>query len=250
MARKRIGEMLVDAGLLTADGLRRALVEQKRWGGQLGAILIDLKLVAEDALVSALASQLNFPTVDVSSIEPADEVLALVPTELAERHRIVPFKREGKFLDVATSDPTNLGIIDELQIRTQLNVRTHLAGPKSVDTALARLYGINPSNVGMSFQPRDVTDSMGGFFLQEEGETADLQAGPEDAGAVGAKLPRPNFDAARAEHREREILALQERISALESLVDRDENVIRKLLGLLVDKGIATREEILERISD
>ena len=156
---------------------------------------------------------------------------------------------EGKFFDVATSDPTNLGIIDELRIRTQLNVRTYLAGPKSIDTALARLYGINPSNVGLSFQPKDVTDSMGGFFLEEEDETSDLAA-PEDAGAVGAKIPRPNFDAARAEHREREIIALQERISTLESLVDRDENVIRKLLGLLVDKGIATREEILERISD
>src|SRR5690606_21999353 len=142
MARKKIGEILVDAGLLDDAGLRRALAEQKRWGGALGAILVELRLVSEDVLVSALSQQLNFPVVQLDGINVSREVLALVPSELADRHRLVPFARDGKFLDVAMSDPTNLGIIDELRIRTQLNVRTYLAGPKAIDRALSRLYGI------------------------------------------------------------------------------------------------------------
>ena len=227
MARKRIGEMLVEAGLLDAVGLWRALNEQRRWGGQLGSVLVDLKLVSEDALVAALSRQLNFPVVRLDDIDVAEEVLALVPSELAERHQIVPFAREGKFFDVAMSDPTNLGIIDELRIRTQLNVRTYLAGPKSIERGLARFYGAATGHLGLSFRPRDMRDEDFDIDVEElEDKTATI----------------------RSRERDQEILALQDRLSTLEALVSRDEDVIRKLLGLLIDKGVASREEVLDRI--
>lgn len=219
--------MLVEAGLLDAVGLRRALNEQRRWGGQLGTVLVDLKLVSEEALVAALSRQLNFPVVRLDEVEVSEDVLALVPAELAERHQIVPFSRQGKFLDVAMSDPTNLGIIDELRIRTQLNVRTYLAGPKSIERGLARFYGASVGHLGLSFRPRD---------MREE-EDFDIDVDVEDRAST-----------VRTREREQEILALQDRLSTLEALVSRDEDVIKKLLGLLVDKGIASREEILERI--
>ncbi len=218
--------MLVEAGLLDAVGLRRALNEQRRWGGQLGTVLVDLKLVSEEALVAALSRQLNFPVVRLDELEVSEDVLALVPSELAERHQIVPFAKQGKFLDVAMSDPTNLGVIDELRIRTQLNVRTYLAGPKSIERGLARFYGTSTGHLGLSFRPRDMRE-----------EDFDIDVEVEDRAATVRTLER-----------EQEILALQDRLSTLEALVSRDEDVIKKLLGLLVDKGIASREEILERI--
>src|SRR5690606_37112060 len=85
--------------------------------------------------------QLNFPKVNLDEIEISEEVITLVPGELAAHHRMMPFKRESKFLDVAMSEPTNLGIIDELRIRTQLNVRPYLAGPKMIERAITRFYG-------------------------------------------------------------------------------------------------------------
>lgn len=222
--------MLVGAGLLDAVGLRRALTEQRRWGGQLGSILVDLKLVSEEALVGALSQQLNFPVVRLDDIDVPEDVLALVPAELAERHQMVPFAREPKFLDVAMSDPTNLGIIDELRIRTQLNVRTYLAGPKSIERGLARFYGISSGHVGLSFRPRDMRDEDVHIDFEE----------PDARASTNPRLP--------STERDQEIRSLQDRISNLEALVTRDEDVIRKLLGLLVDKGIASRDEILERI--
>lgn len=141
MARKRIGEILVQAGVLDAEGLKTALLEQRRWGGPLGRTLVDLDLITEEALVDALSKQLNFPTVDLDTVDVAPEVLELVPGELSVQHHMMPFKREGKFLDVAMSEPTNLGIIDELRIRTQLNVRPYLAGPKMIERALQRYHG-------------------------------------------------------------------------------------------------------------
>jgi hypothetical protein len=232
MARKRIGEMLVEAGLLDANALRRALIEQRRWGGQLGSILIELKLVSEEALVRTLAKQMSFPVVNLDNYEVPEEVLALVPGELAERNSLIPFNLEGKFLDVAMSDPTNLGIIDELRIRTQLNVRTYLVGPKSLERALARFYGRSGLGIGLT-------------FVSHRTPGANLDLGEDDG---QEKLQVEHGIPVQMDERGAEIKALQARISNLEALVSRDEDVIRKLLGLLVDKGIASREEILERI--
>lgn len=229
MARKRIGEILIQAGLLDTAGLRAALVEQRRWGGHLGRVLIDMKLVTEEALVQALSHQLNFPTVDLDSVEVSDQVLDLVPGELAEQHSLVPFNRDGKFLDVAMSDPTNLGIIDELRIRTQLNVRPYLAGPKMIERALGRCYGL-----GMATGSQKARNPQ--MELADDSQRKlDIPTGSTDAKA-------------KSRTRDAEILALQERISHLEALVSRDEDVLRKILGLMVEKGIATREEILERL--
>ncbi|WP_428268464.1 hypothetical protein [Haliangium sp.] len=228
MARKRIGEILVQAGVLEERGLKSALVEQRRWGGPLGRILVDMKLVDEDTLVQALSQQLNFPTVDLDQTDIPDDVIDLVSGELAAQHRMLPFHRQGKFLDVAMSEPTNLGIIDELRIRTQLNVRPYLAGPTMIERAIERCYG-----AGLIAEIDDDERSN-----RHNAPTT----GPHRAATGGKGVP------AQTASRDAEIQALQGRISQLEALVSRDEDVLRKVLGLLVDKGIATREEILERL--
>jgi type IV pilus assembly protein PilB len=247
MARKKIGEMLIEAGLLDQVGLRAALVEQRRWGGPLGRILIDMKLVNEDQLVAALSRQLGIPTIDIDKMSISPSILDLVPGELAEQHSLVPFAQPMKFLDVAMSDPTNLGIIDELRIRTQLNVRPYLAGPKALERAIAHYYGRGFGSVNSATRPGMMATGMVEFDTVDPGRPMEVLRGsggsetPRLAGTVDIGLPTPG-------RRDAEIQALQERISKLEALVQRDEDVLRKLLGLLVEKGVASREEILERI--
>jgi hypothetical protein len=243
MARKRIGEILVQAGVLANEGLKTALVEQRRWGGPLGRILVDMNLITEEALVDALSQQLNFPKVDLDGIEIPPEVIALVSSELVAHHRMMPFKRESKFLDVAMSEPTDLGIIDELRIRTQLNVRPYLAGPKMIERAITRYYGavLFDEPPGPSTQPTP-TPAKGPNTGKHRVLAAEPTPAPQRA------IQRGHSGPLGALTRDQEIRALQERISQLEALVSRDEDVLRKVLGLLVDKGIATREEILERL--
>lgn len=210
MARKRLGEMLIEAGVIDAAQLESALGEQRRWGGQLGKILVDKQFTSEASLVKVLARQLSLPVVDLRGIAIAEELTELVPEELARDHLLVPFRKQGSFLDVAMSDPMNMGILDELRIRTQLNVRPFLAPRTAISESIQRAYG-GPAVFGIEIPPS----------------------------------PRHDRD---ADLREAEIAALQQRLANLEALVSRDENVIRKLLGLLVQKGVATREEILEAI--
>lgn len=256
MARKKLGEMLVDAGVLSEQGLRSALNEQRRWGGTLGHKLVDMKLVSEADLVRVLSLQLSIPTIELDKVEIPPDVTTLVPTELAHEHYLIPFAQPMKFLDVAMSDPTNLGILDELRIRTQLNIRPYLAGPRMIERALARYYPrgfsrMHRADVAVPLvEGNDVLDAPApiptkladAFPRQRPRQTSTALSPPPPTPGLGYGGP-PGVSS-----RDAEIDALQDRISRLEALVARDEEVLRKLLALLVEKQVATRDEILERI--
>jgi len=285
MPRKKLGEMLVEAGVLTEQGLRMALNEQRRWGGTLGRTLVEMKQVSESELVRVLAAQLTLPTIDLDHLEIHPTVLDLVPGELAEQHSLIPFAQPMKFLDVAMTDPTNLGVIDELRIRTQLNIRPYLAGPKMIERALATHYR---RGFGRTLHRRDLDvplDNTGDTVSpalsgpqEDRPDTAEIEAARRREGLRPALRPTrpPPLETAPSharnttpgagtisaglgadfglgapgagDTRDAEIEALQDRISKLEALVERDEGVLRKVLALLIEKGVATREEILERI--
>ena len=235
MTRKRIGEVLVEAGAVTSQQLRAALAEQRRWGGPIGRHLVESGALTEDALVVALARQLGLPTVDLDACQIEGEVVDLNPLELAELHGIIPLRVEGHFLDLAMIDPTNLGVIDEVRIRTHLNVRQYLAGPKATVRALGRLYGASTQffSGGMAIQPKASV-----FPLNTR--VVDL----EPAATSGGPPPAPEV-----RDLVREVSALQGRVQRLESIIARDEEVLRRVLALIIDKGLASRDEIAERMS-
>jgi hypothetical protein len=254
MARKRLGEILVQAGVLSERSLQAALNEQRRWGGPIGGILVEMGLVPEETMVQALSRQLNLPMARLDDRDIGREILDLVGGELAEQHRLIPFNLEGKFLDVAMSDPTNLGIIDELRIRTQLNVRPYLAGPHAIDKALHRLYGRGGPDFSyrLGNRPDDMQRLPANIEVIELGARGAERHAPspevtnDDPSTYPSGMPSISYG--QPASRDAEIEALQSRLQHLEALVARDEDVLRKVLALLVEKGVATREEILERI--
>lgn len=262
MARKKLGEMLVEAGVLSESSLRAALNEQRRWGGTLGRQLVEMKLIGESELVRVLSLQLNLPTIDLDKLQIPKAVLDLVPVEVAENNNLVPFAQPMKFLDVAMADPTNLGVLDELRIRTQLNIRPYLAGPRMLERALGKFYGrafghTHRPDIAIPIEGADVMDApapitSGGLrdgLRSRPRQTASSLAPPPPTAGSFATVPLGG-DSLRDKElvRDKEINALQDRISRLEALVARDEEVLRKVLALLVEKQIATRDEILERI--
>ena len=264
MARKKLGELLVEAGVISESSLRAALGEQRRWGGTLGRTLVEMKVLAEDDLVRILSRQLGLQPIDLDRVAVPQHVLDLVPGELAQQWSLVLFAQPMKFLDVAMSDPTNVGIVDELRIRTQLNIRPFLCGPKMIERALARYYG---RGFGQFHRP-DLAVSLDAGDMIEPSEPAGHLRGSQGVSATDAReglrtfprkasltspppevlalqpLPAPTTPSMR----DAEIASLQHRLSQLEALVQRDEEVLRKLLALLIEKNVATRDEILERI--
>lgn len=273
MARKRLGEILIEAGLIDETGLRAALIEQRRYGGPLGRVLVDMKMVIEEDLVQALSRQLAVPLVDLDSLEIPQAVLDLVTADQAEAQGIIPFAQPMKFLDVAMSDPTNLTVVDELRTRTHLNVRTYIAGPRAIERALYRFYhrGVaNPRAIGRRVRDSIGLDggaSVGGGTMEVVGQFDEsavpggVRASRTTTGSPrvpGAPVspPRPSMGTPADPGSQSvargpsfaDLASLQERIANLEALVRRDEDVLKKLLALIIEKGIASRDEVINRL--
>lgn len=248
MARKKLGELLIEAGVLDEHGLRSALADQRRWGRSLGRTLVEMNLVAEDVLVRVLGQQLGLESIDLDTVTIAREVVQLVPEELARHARIMPFRMAMKFLDVAMAEPTNAGLVDELRIRTQLNIRPYLCGPRQIERTIEQHYGgmsMPEIRVPIDAPPRAVPPTT-------PAPPPTPAPGRYNQLAYDGLRPYPHGQAPATaplgDRRDAEIDALQDRISRLEALLERDEEVLRKLLALLVDKGLATREEIVARL--
>jgi type IV pilus assembly protein PilB len=142
-ARKRVGELLVEAGVIDGDQLQAVLAHQRKWGGRVGQCVVALGFASEAQVVRALASRLDCPVADLSALRPGPELaaaLALVPPEVALRHKLIPIAVEASCLTVAMADPTNVVAADDLSFRVGRRVRVAIAGETEIARAVRRLY--------------------------------------------------------------------------------------------------------------
>lgn len=144
----RLGEMLIEAGLIDSFQLNSALSHQRNMGGRLGASLIKLGYINEERLLGFLADQLNCSRVDFRQLKIPAEVLALIPPDKARKYNVVPIERRdisgSHGLVVAMSDPTNLVVIDSLQFLTGCRIRPAIASEAGIHAAIETWYGPDP----------------------------------------------------------------------------------------------------------
>ncbi len=145
MKRVPIGQILVEGGSIDGRQLRAGLDWQRRRGGRLGGALVHLGMLDEAAVVRALGLQLGIPVVDLASRSIDRDVLRLVPTRMIEMRRVLPVEllsenRRGPLL-VATSDPLDVGALDEVGFASGKMVRPVLASRAQIDVAIGQLLG-------------------------------------------------------------------------------------------------------------
>ena len=141
--RRRIGEILVAEGAITALQLAEAL-DQKRAGERLGSTVIRLGMITENQLVDALAAQLGIPVVEVDRIQPEIEAIQLVPSAFATSRELLPLRLDNGTLVVAMADPTNLMILDDLRTRTGVkSIRRTVSTSAAIRAAVGRVYAEN-----------------------------------------------------------------------------------------------------------
>jgi hypothetical protein len=222
MARRRLGELLVDIGLIDDFQLRSALSDQKRWGRPLGATLVKLGFVAEDELVRVLSRHLDVPIVDLHGKRIAPEALALLPVEVAEKSRCVPLfkKREGgaEALYLGMEDPTDLAVVDELSFRTGLKIHPVLVGPSQLADAIERHYH------KLEWEEEQERAAAGFELPVEPGDTAPLVFRPPAPDVRTPKLVGPEQlergPSPHASERAGGVAPLGERELVLETAVD------------------------------
>lgn len=136
--RRRVGEILIDDGVITAAQLEEALAVQGERGGKLGAVLLDAAMVSPRQLLRALAAQFQLEFVDLDTVVVDRDLAARIPEQLARRYRAVPVRLEGDVVVVAMANPGDVFAIDDLRTLLRADVRPVMADPEQIADVLMR----------------------------------------------------------------------------------------------------------------
>jgi len=149
----RLGELLVQSGLITPDQLRIALTEQKQSNVPLGRLLVRLGFVTEGAIRDIMARTIGQESIDLTKIVVDAEALKLVPQEFARRHRLLPIAYDSQYrvLTVATTEIFNVVALDQLRglLGPQIEIKAQLAGEAQLEDYIDQFYGFELSVDGI-----------------------------------------------------------------------------------------------------
>ncbi|AMA63132.1 hypothetical protein ASO14_1030 [Kurthia sp. 11kri321] len=137
--RKRLGDLLVEANVLTEDQLQHALTI-KQPNERLGDVLIKEQLVTEQTLIEVLEFQLGIPHVNLGQFPIDSEIIQLVPKEIAKRYLLVPLRKEKNKLFVAMADPMDYFAIEELRMLTGFRIEPCIATKQDLNKTISKYY--------------------------------------------------------------------------------------------------------------
>ncbi|MFQ5843455.1 MAG: GspE/PulE family protein [Planctomycetota bacterium] len=140
--RKRLGEILLEMGLVTQEKIDEALVHARRSGVRIGEALVDLQMVTEEQVARALCRQNKLPFVDLDRARPSDSLLRTVAKKVVDEYDIVPVKKAGRQLILAIRDPAQVYQGDGLQFVLHADIRFALTTPTALTNAKANWYGV------------------------------------------------------------------------------------------------------------
>lgn len=138
--RRRLGEILVAGGAITADQLAHALAEQATRQLPLGQTLLALGFTTDEIMRQALSSQLGVPYIDLQNVIIDRTLASLVDRAFAVRHALFPVARIGQTLTIAMDDPTAVPVVEDLAAQTGHSVTVVTSSHDAIHRALARLY--------------------------------------------------------------------------------------------------------------
>ncbi|MGD6816729.1 GspE/PulE family protein [Metabacillus sp. 84] len=142
--RKRLGDLLVEAGLITEDQLNQSLSEKQK-GQKLGDALVERGYVTEQQLIEVLEFQLGIPHISLFRYPFDQKLMSIVPKEMAKRSLVIPLKKEGDKLFVAMADPMDFYTVDDLRLATGFQIQTAIASRDDIMKAIAKYYDTDDS---------------------------------------------------------------------------------------------------------
>ncbi|MBK6687610.1 MAG: hypothetical protein IPG45_24265 [Deltaproteobacteria bacterium] len=145
MSRPKLGELLIKTGYLRPDQLAQALEEQKRWGGRIGRLFSEMRMVNEDVVLKALSKQLGLPLATLDALQVPSAILQQVDGSFALSHSLCPerYDQATRTLRVAMLDHNDVPAIDEIRRRTGLRIEVALAPHNAIGQAIKTLYGLS-----------------------------------------------------------------------------------------------------------
>lgn len=219
--KKRLGELLLEAGLIDQMQLNSALSHQRDWGGRIGAILVRKGFVTEKAVVAVIEEQMGMRCMPLEEFKkPANDLLSMVKEEVARKFGIFPIEYDGKKLVVATADPTDLKTLDDLGFQLNVRLKPVLALESDIFPAIDYFY--NPLSSERMLEKKKEGQEENLVIFHNAGEMLQM------------------YESERQDERRRVSGARREKAA--------DESVLAGLIDILVEKGVFTRDELADRI--
>ena len=144
MRNVRIGDYLVEQNLITTEQLQEVLAAQKEAQGtkRFGELVVELGFMSEVKFAQALAGKLHVQYVDLDNIEIDYEAVRKVPEALAKKHTVIAINIQGKRLTVATDDPINFIILEDIKVSTGMDTVPVLATRSAINKAIGKCYSM------------------------------------------------------------------------------------------------------------
>jgi len=180
----RIGDQLVHEQLITREQLQKALDDARANGSRIGFSLVKLGFLEESDLVRALARQHRVPAVDLDRVRLDPRILKLIPSDFAVKHQVLPLRRVGRTLTVAMSNPTDLGVVDDLKFLTRLDIEPVIAGDFTLKRIVEREYESSDEKINELLKQFDQDEIEVVAEEQEDVSLTSLQQAVEEAPVV------------------------------------------------------------------
>ena len=144
MRNERIGDYLVNQGLITSEQLQQVLDAQKASNGakKFGDVVVELGFMSEVNFAKALAGNLRVQYVDLDNIEINTDAVQMVPEALARKHTVIAINVQGKRLTVATNDPVNFIVLEDIKVSTGMDTVPVLATTSAINKAIGKCYSM------------------------------------------------------------------------------------------------------------
>lgn len=220
--RKKLGDLLKEAGLIDDFQLEAALSHQRNWGGKLGSIMVELEFVREEDIARVIAEKLKIPYVNLFEPEVPADVVAIVKPEIAKKFGVMPVRKEGKSLVLALSDPMDIDTLDNIRFNTGMTIKPVLSMASEIKDAIRKYYDNEP-----------VTRKDIPAFRETVKASNKMEIVREIPDMVTAE-----FNQQQAQQQQQQDLA------KLRHDVNTQRVVIEALSAILIEKGLILRNEL------
>lgn len=203
--RLKLEDLLLRHGAITPKQLAQAQQEQKKWGGEIGRIMVDLGFISEQLLVRALAHERGIPTADPANDQLSEEIVKTLGVQLCERFGVIAVggDLDKKMLRVATSNPTDTADLKQIASICGYRIEPAVATEESISKAIRKYYYGEESRL-----PRHLQEKV-----SDRGIEIGAGEGAADAAPSAKKIGELDILVARIERLEQALRPLKEQIS-------------------------------------
>ncbi|MGE3062870.1 MAG: GspE/PulE family protein [bacterium] len=170
---EKLGNMLINAGLINNEQLNEALKAQKGTTKKLGSILVELGFTSENKLVEFLSRQYKVQSINLNEIQIDESLLQVIPANLAKKYSVFPVRREGRSIYLAMTNPADIFALEDLKFTTAHNIIPLVATENSVDSFIEKYYANVEVHLDDIVDIDEIQDEDIEVIKKDENEQAD-----------------------------------------------------------------------------